>query len=245
MDLSGNKYNKLLVLNFVRRNPKNKMAFYACKCDCGTIKVISHGNLRTGHSQSCGCLRKEPEHNRTTHGMSGTKVFAAWNRIKDRCFNPTSQDYYNYGGLGITMSDNLRRDFTTFYKEVGDPPSSGHQWSIDRIDNTRGYIEGNIRWASINQQARNKSLFPSNSSGYCGVQWYHSGKPTHSTYAAATWSSLDESKPLNKKFSVKKHGLLPAFALAVEYRNKMIAELNQAGAGYSEQHGLQKTVINS
>jgi hypothetical protein len=42
---------------------------------------------------------------------------------------------------------------------------------------------------------------------------------------------------MNKKFSVKKLGLLPAFKAAVECRRKMIEELNGQGAGYTENHG--------
>lgn len=41
----------------------------------------------------------------------------------------------------------------------------------------------------------------------------------------------------NKKFSVLKLGLLPAFRDAVMYRRKMIEELNAQGAGYTENHG--------
>lgn len=40
-----------------------------------------------------------------------------------------------------------------------------------------------------------------------------------------------------KCFSVRKYGLIPAQKLAVDYRNKMIAELNAKGHEYSEQHG--------
>ena len=108
---------------------------------------------------------------------------------------------------------------------------------MDRIDNALGYIEGNLRWADQWTQARNKGKSSANTSGVTGVQFYHSGNPNHSTYAVATWSCPVQQKPMNKKFSVKKMGLLPAFKAAFEYREKIIAELNAQGAGYTENHG--------
>lgn len=46
-------------------------------------------------------------------------------------------------------------DFVEFYNDMGDPPTNKHQ--IDRIDNTKGYSKDNCRWATVSQQARNRS----------------------------------------------------------------------------------------
>jgi hypothetical protein len=51
------------------------------------------------------------------------------------------------------MSESLANDFMKFYKEVGKMPTEYHQ--IDRIDNNKGYVEGNLRWATRSQQQRN------------------------------------------------------------------------------------------
>lgn len=44
-----------------------------CRCECGTERWVSRGNLRGGVSQSCGCLRKEEAHDRFTKDLKGMK----------------------------------------------------------------------------------------------------------------------------------------------------------------------------
>jgi len=59
MDLTGDTYNNLTVLQFSHRTPKNSMAHYKCKCKCGNVVTVSHGHLRSGHTKSCGCIKAE------------------------------------------------------------------------------------------------------------------------------------------------------------------------------------------
>jgi len=48
--------------------------------------------------------------------------------------------------------------FTAFRDYVGEPPTKEH--SLDRIDPFLGYVPGNVRWASLKQQANNKRTSP-------------------------------------------------------------------------------------
>ena len=91
----------------------------------------------------------------TTHGKSKTKLYWAWEGIKQRCTNPKHLYYARYGGRGITVCDEWRNSFESFSREVGNPPSPNH--SIDRIDNTKGYEPGNVRWATPEEQTINRS----------------------------------------------------------------------------------------
>jgi hypothetical protein len=88
------------------------------------------------------------------HGMNGPKEYRAWAEIKRRCLNKNSKDYARYGAKGVTVDADIANSFDAFFQEVGHAPSPQH--SIDRIDGTRGYIKGNMRWATIGEQAANR-----------------------------------------------------------------------------------------
>ena len=94
-----------------------------------------------------------------SHGMKKTKVYRTWRHMKDRCFNKNDKAYRYYGGRGITVCDDWRFSFSSFFDHVGDPPSSKHQ--IDRIDNNGNYEPNNVRWvlsATNNQNRRSTKM---------------------------------------------------------------------------------------
>lgn len=51
-DLVGQKFGKLTVISLVNISPRK----YLCKCDCGGQAIVQPGNLKDGHTQSCGCV---------------------------------------------------------------------------------------------------------------------------------------------------------------------------------------------
>lgn len=89
-----------------------------------------------------------------THGMAGTPEYVAWQAIIRRCTRPQSADYGRYGGAGITVCKEWLSSFSDFFKHMGPRPSVGH--SIDRINGSKGYEPGNVRWATLIEQANNK-----------------------------------------------------------------------------------------
>lgn len=57
----GQRFNRLVVIEeymVPQTNGKNQR-FCKCKCDCGNISEIAASHLKSGHTQSCGCLNKE------------------------------------------------------------------------------------------------------------------------------------------------------------------------------------------
>lgn len=91
-----------------------------------------------------------------THGHSRGATYTSWVEMNRRCKDdPACRDYARYAGRGITVCERWRNDFAAFLSDMGERPGRGY--SIDRIDNNRGYEPGNCRWATRVQQRRNQS----------------------------------------------------------------------------------------
>ena len=90
----------------------------------------------------------------TTHNMTGTKEYRAWQEIKRRCFNIQSKDYARYGAIGISMDREYAASFEEWLREVGPAPSPAH--SVDRRNGVLGYVKGSMRWATSGEQAINR-----------------------------------------------------------------------------------------
>lgn len=73
-----------------------------------------------------------------------------FNVAKDRCTNPQSKDWKNYGGRGIEFRF---ASFEQFFALMGPRPSG---MTLDRIDNEGHYEPGNVRWATRAMQQRNR-----------------------------------------------------------------------------------------
>ena len=81
-------------------------------------------------------------------------LYQCWVDIIQRCTNSKNHSYKNYGGRGITVDIRWQADFYQFVKDMGDKPTS--QYSIDRMDNSKGYYPDNCRWATMRDQALNR-----------------------------------------------------------------------------------------
>lgn len=55
IDLTGNQYGKLKVIELYPERTKQGQAQWKCECECGKITIVNGNNLRRGKSQSCGC----------------------------------------------------------------------------------------------------------------------------------------------------------------------------------------------
>ena len=143
--IEGRRFGRLTVLSFC--DVKSSNARWLCICDCGRERVVAACHLKSGHTTSCGCVRR-------THGCSRSSVeYGIWRGMKTRCSNPRDPSFHKYGGRGIDVCKRWREDFAAFLADVGPRPSPAH--SLERIDNSRGYESANVRWATPAEQARN------------------------------------------------------------------------------------------
>lgn len=168
-DLTRRRFGRLVVEGIVevRAYPpppakcRSTHVVWLCKCDCGNITKVTSGRLRNGQTMSCGCLNAIlTQHRSTTHGHGGRNAspeYRSWCHLIDRCENPNSEDYANYGGRGIRVCERWRNSFEAFLEDMGERPSPKH--SIDREDVNGHYEKSNCRWATASQQSRNRRPF--------------------------------------------------------------------------------------
>lgn len=138
---------------------QKQFIYFRCRCKCGVEREVIEGSLRSGRSRSCGCLARERSSQvNTIHGAAAgyamSPEYAVWRAIIARCENPKNKRFSDYGGRGIKIAAEWRRDFRRFLADVG--PRPGPEYSIDRRDNDADYAPGNCRWATSRQQMVNR-----------------------------------------------------------------------------------------
>lgn len=87
------------------------------------------------------------------HGMHKSPVYAVWIQAKQRCSKATHPSYKSYGGRGITMCEEWRNDFLSFYRDMGPCPEG---FTLERRNVNGNYEPANCYWADTATQARNK-----------------------------------------------------------------------------------------
>lgn len=155
-NLIGGRFGKLVVVALSQQQidtDGQKRKLWDCVCDCGNTKIAKTHDLLAGRVKSCGCMQ-HISHNRT-HNLSDTRIYHIWIGIKQRCNNPNTTEYKNYGGRGIGICQEWNTNFMSFYDWA---MSNGYDdtLTIDRINNNLGYFPENCRWVTIREQNRNK-----------------------------------------------------------------------------------------
>ena len=164
VDETGQTHGRLLVIQEDTRINK-KHAYWSCLCSCGNVVTVYGLKLRSGHTSSCGCLRRK-------HGFSQTPEYESYQKMMRRCYDPMSENYEFYGGRGIQVCERWRLSIKAFMEDMGPKPNP--DCTLDRINVNGDYSPGNCRWADAETQQRNKRVCKKSRTGIKGVIPYKS-----------------------------------------------------------------------
>lgn len=162
-NMLGQKFGRLTVIGEAPSTPKH--ANWECLCDCGKRVVVRGSHLRFGDTQSCTCLRNDLQrlNHKTIHGHARkqlrTPEYNSWDAMAQRCTNPHTARWKNYGGANppVTVCERWLNSFEAFLQDVGSKPSPEH--SLGRILDMGNYEAGNVFWMTPAEQGlakRNK-----------------------------------------------------------------------------------------
>lgn len=209
IDIIGQKFGRWTVVKETGRDERQE-CLWECRCDCGNIRIVQGHHLRSGHSKSCGCLKREKIIERNiTHGMCKTTTYKSWSDMLQRCNNTKNSRYPDWGGRGIKVCEEWLK-FENFLKDMGEKPKG---FTLERQNNEDGYYKTNCCWISHTEQNRNQRIKQQNKTGISGISWYKSSqryvvhiavnyKQIHIGY----FTDLEEAKIARKLAEIKYWG---------------------------------------
>lgn len=167
-DMVGKTFGRLTVIK--RVGTKGNQCLFLCSCVCGNEAEVVGDSLRSGRTQSCGCIHHEVMVERNLkHGLSDRRLKAVRQKMLKRCYDSQDRAYKYYGARGITVCDEWKLSLEAFYRWA---LNSGYKrgLTLDREDCNGNYCPENCRWVDRFIQSRNRRCVEK-FDGKCQTEW--------------------------------------------------------------------------
>lgn len=193
--LIGERFGRIVVQDVFCENSE---CLVSVKCDCGNTKTYKFSGFKVSKPKHCGCNNANVK-----HGMSNTPLYKSWAAMKRRCDNPDNLHKKYYADKSIKYCDEWK-DFVCF---SGWAINNGYVdgYTIERLDNSKGYYPENCTWIPAKEQninKTNKSHLVIDGIDKSYTEWakeYGLRENTIRMRVKYGWSGKDLIKPTKKK----------------------------------------------
>ena len=181
IDLTNQRFGRLVVVKEVEPYYKpsgQKVTQWLCKCDCGKYVNVRTGDLRSGNTQSCGCLQKDMasmSNKRFNDFICHNDYIEMFTINKNNSFIIDIDDFDKIKSICWHVANNgyvsgmLNGNHVYLHRLIMNCPK---KLTVDHINhNLLDNRKSNLRLATNSQQEMNKGLSKTNSSGVKGVYY--------------------------------------------------------------------------
>lgn len=187
VDEIGNRYDKLVVIEFHKISKTSKNAIWKCQCDCGRISYVNSTALRKGRVRQCKNCSSRKYAGKLSGSHYGRIRYYANKR--DKTFEVTQEFLWD-----LFVKQEAICSLTGLKLEFGDTIQEQNQGnttaSLDRINSDLGYVVDNIQWVHKIVNVMKQDLSEEEFINYCKLVVDYDNKKKQLAVA----NSIDEDE---------------------------------------------------